>query len=227
MARRPVQLELARTGGWGGRRAGAGRKRVASRPLVPHRPRAPHVGWAPVHLTLRSMAGLPSLRSMEVFPAVVAALRVSQGARFRVLHFSVQDNHVHLLVEADDSAALRKGARSLGVRLARAINRACGRKGRVLDDRYHTRALRTPREVRFALAYVLFNFKKHQVRVPTRLDPCSSAPWCDGFRDRRGAALDGDALEGAPIASARTWLARVGWRRHGLLSPDEAPAEGP
>ncbi len=144
-----------------------------------------------------------------------------------MVHFSVQDNHVHLLVEASDSAGLCKGARSLGVRLARAINRACGRKGRVLDDRYHTRALRTPREVRFALAYVLFNFKKHQVRVPSRLDPGSSAPWCDGLRDRRGAALDGDALEGAPVVSARTWLARVGWRRHGLLSPDEAPAQGP
>ncbi|MBL8717544.1 MAG: hypothetical protein JNL79_16275 [Myxococcales bacterium] len=218
-ARPPEQLELSRTGGWGGRRPGAGRKRIAPRPLVPHRPRPPHVGWAPVHLTLRCMAGLPSLRSMEVFPAVVAALRASQGVAFRVVHFSVQDNHVHLLVEANDSSALRAGARSLGVRLARAINRACGRQGRVLDDRYHTRALRTPREVRFALAYVLFNFKKHQVRVPTRLDPCSSAPWCDGFRAQPGATL-----EGAPVVAPHTWLARVGWRRHGLLSPDEHPA---
>ncbi len=90
----------------------------------------------------------------------------------------------------------------------------------MLDDRYHTRSLRTPREVRFALAYVLFNFKKHQVRVPTRLDPCSSAPWCDGFRGRPAAML-----EGAPVAAPRTWLARVGWRRHGLLSPDERPAD--
>ncbi|MBK7394922.1 MAG: hypothetical protein IPJ34_01130 [Myxococcales bacterium] len=219
MKRPPAQLELPRTRGWGGRRKGAGRKRVASRALVPHRPRPAHAGWAPVHLTLRCMAGLPSLRSLEVFPAVVAALRAAQGAAFRVVQFSVQDNHVHLLVEASDSAALRTGARSLGIRLARAINRAAGRKGRVLDDRYHTRALRTPREVRIALAYVLFNFKKHQVRVPTRLDPCSSAPWCDGFRDRGGASL-----EGAPVVAPRTWLARVGWRRHGLLSPDEAPA---
>ena len=152
-------------------------------------------------------------------PAVVAALRAAQSAAFRVVHFSVQDNHLHLLVEADDSAALRKGARSLGVRLARAINRACGRTGRVLDDRYHTRALRTPREVRFALGYVLFNFKKHQVRVPTRLDPCSSAPWCDGLRARSAVEL-----EGAPVVVPHTWLARVGWRRHGLLSLDEHPA---
>jgi len=218
-AKRATQLELPRTRGWGGRREGAGRKRVAARALVPHRPRPAHPGWAPVHLTLRCMAGLPSLRSLEVFPVVVAVLRRAHAARFRVVQFSVQDNHLHLLVEANDSDALRAGAHSLGIRLARAINRAAGRKGRVLDDRYHARPLRTPREVRIALAYVLFNFKKHQVRVPTRLDPCSSAPWCDGFRDR-GAT----SLEGAPVAAPRTWLARVGWRRHGLLSPDEAPA---
>ncbi len=165
------------------------------------------------------MSGLPSLRSMEVFPAVVSALRASQGTAFRVLHFSVQDNHVHLLVEAFDSAALRKGARSLAVRVARAVNRACGRRGRVLDDRYHTRALRTPREVRFALAYVLFNFKKHQVRVPTRLDPCSSAPWCDGLRGRRPVLARGRARRRAAHVARQ-----VGWRRHGLLSPDESPA---
>jgi len=165
------------------------------------------------------MAGLPSLRSFEVFPEVVASLRGARRRDFRVVHFSVQDNHVHLLVEADDSAALRGGARSLGIRLARAVNRATGRSGRVLDDRYHTRALRTPREVRFALAYVLFNFKKHQVRVPTRLDPCSSVAWCDGVHGCAAAPLDG-----APVERARTWLARVGWRRHGLLSTSEAPA---
>jgi len=90
-----------------------------------------------------------------------------------------------LVVEANDSAALREGARSLAVRVARAVNRAAGRSGRVLDDRYHTRALRTPREVRFALAYVLFHFKKHQ--VPTRLDPCSSVAWCDGVQGRAAA----------------------------------------
>jgi len=172
-----------------------------------------------VHLTVRCMAGLPSLRSMEVLPAVVRALSAAQRDDFRVVHFSVQDNHVHLLVEADDTHALGAGARGLGIRLARAVNKASGRRGRVLDDRYHTRPLRTPREVRFALAYVLFNFKKHQVRVPTRLDPCSSAPWCDGFRARPAAAL-----EGAPVVAPRTWLVRVGWRRHGLLSPDEHPA---
>ncbi len=170
------------------------------------------------------MAGLGSLRGAEAFPAIVAALAAQRAAvaAFRVVHFSVQDNHLHLIVEAHDSAALRAGAQGLAVRLARAINRALGRRGRVFDDRFHARALRTPREVRFALAYVLHNFKKHQVLAATRLDPCSSAAWFDGFRELAGVVVDGEA----PVHGPRTWLVRVGWRGHGLVSIHERPRPG-
>lgn len=222
MARRPAQLELPRTKGWGGRRPGAGRKRISARPLVPHRPRPPHARAHPEHLTWRCVPGLRSLRSAEVFPAIVVALQKGNGSAFRVVHFSVQDDHLHLVVEAHDSAALRAGAQGLGIRLARAINRALARRGRVLADRFHTRALRTPREVRICLAYVLANFRKHQVRVSTLLDPCSSALWFDGFR-----GIAPVPLEDAPVHAPRTWLARVGWRRHGLISPREGPREQP
>ncbi|MBK7402930.1 MAG: hypothetical protein IPJ34_43570 [Myxococcales bacterium] len=222
MARRsrPEQLSLARTAGWGGRRPGAGRKPRGERPQVPHRPRPVHRAYTPVHLTWRGAAGIGSLRSAAVFPVVVAALSAHRAAttRFRVVHFSVQDDHVHLIVEAHDSASLRAGAQGLGVRLARAVNRALGRRGRVLGDRFHTRALRTPREVRFALIYVLQNFRKHSRLAATRLDPCSSAPWFDGFRE-----LAPLGLERAPVHAPRTWLARVGWRRHGLVSVNDVP----
>ena len=222
MARRSTQLSLPLTSGWGGKRTGAGRKRLASRSLVPHRRRPTHQASYPEHLTWRCLAGLGSLRGADVFPAVVAALAAhrASGTAFRVVHYSVQDNHLHLIVEATDGQALRAGAQGLGVRLARAINRALGRRGRVFDDRFHTRALRSPREVRFALAYVLHNFKKHQRLAAMRLDPCSSAVWFDGFRELTPAAL-----EGAPVHAARTWLVRVGWRRHGLVSVHEAPRE--
>ncbi|MBK7396279.1 MAG: hypothetical protein IPJ34_08260 [Myxococcales bacterium] len=218
-AQRQQQLTLERTGGWGGRRAGAGRKRRAPRPMVPHVARPKHAASVPVHLTWRVVAGIRSLRSADVFPCVVAALRDAQRGTFRVVHFSVQDDHLHLIVEAQHSAAFRSGVQGLGIRLARSINRAVGRSGRVLGDRYHARPLRSPREVRFALSYVLHNFKKHQRLAATRLDPCSSAPWFDGFRGVPPASL-----EGAPVHAPHTWLARVGWRRHGLVSPDEAPA---
>ncbi len=221
MRRSKAQLALPLTSGWGGKRAGAGRPRLAPRPLVPHQPRPAHRASTPEHLTWRRVAGLPSLRGAEVFPAIVAALDAHRAAHsaFRVVHFSVQDDHLHLIVEAAAGGALRVGAQGLGVRLARAINRVLGRRGRVFDDRYHVRPLRTPREVRFALAYVLHNFKKHQRFAATRLDPCSSAAWFDGFRELSPVPLDG-----APVHPPHTWLVRLGWRRHGLVSVRERPA---
>jgi len=134
------------------------------------------------------------------------------------VHFSAQSDHVHLLVEASDRDTLIRGVWGLAVRIARAVNRALGRKGTVWGDRYHVRALRTPREVRSALLYVLQNFRKHG-RGPGTIDPCSSANWFDGFLDRSP-----DAHGRARVVRPRTWLLRVGWRRWGLLSVREGPA---
>jgi hypothetical protein len=138
---------------------------------------------------------------------------------FRVVHFSVQRDHVHLLVEADVPDRLARGIQGLAIRAARACNRALGRRGAVWGDRYHSRMLATPREVRNALVYILANVKKH---IPgTRgMDPRSSARWFDGWR--RKVATTGPS----PVARACTWLARVGWRRHGLIDLEEAPRAG-
>jgi hypothetical protein len=150
------------------------------------------------------------------------ALAASSRADFRVVEFSVQADHVHLIAEADDARALSSGMRGLAIRLARAVNRALGRRGPVWDSRYHARALTTPRAVRHALVYVLMNFRKHQ-QVGTGLDPCSSAAWFAGWR-----GLSTTASHAArPVARARTWLAGVGWRRHGLIDPGEQPRSRP
>jgi hypothetical protein len=135
-----------------------------------------------------------------------------------VIEFSVQSDHLHLIVEADDKRSLSSGVRGLAIRLAKSINRALGRRGRVWDDRYHARALTTPRAVRHALVYVLMNFKKHGA-VGTGIDPCSSALWFAGFQAPREMA----ATIPRPIAIARTWLASVGWWRHGLIDAGERP----
>ena len=140
--------------------------------------------------------------------------------RFRVVHFSVQSNHVHLIVEGTDKRALSSGLAGLSIRLARTVNRVLGRRGRVWGDRYHARAMRTPRDVRGALVYVLTNWRKHQPRA-RGLDPCSSARWFDGWK-----ALQRDLApwgEEPPVARARTWLARFGWRRRGLVAVNEQP----
>jgi len=153
------------------------------------------------------------------------SLRVGcERGDFRVLHYSLQRDHAHLLVEADSQTALARGMKSVGARLARAINRVFARAGAVLDGRYHLHLLRTPREVRNALAYVLLNARKHWrqrfgIAPPPRIDEASSARWFDGwnlvFAVPRGER---------EVAEAQTWLVHVGWRRHGLVDLDEIPA---
>ena len=182
---------------------------------MPHRRRELHVRYCPAHLTLRASANLPSLRGERLFANVRASLAAASTASFRVCEFSVQTDHLHLIVEADGPQAFRGGVRGLVVRLAKAINRTLRRRGVVWGDRYHVRLLRTPREVRNALVYVLNNWKKH-LRGVGGFDPRSSAAWFTGWRGRTGAV-------GSPMRPARTWLASVGWRIRGLIDPREAP----
>ena len=203
---------------WGGGRAGAGRKPTPGRrPGVAHGARPPHLAAHPVHVTLRTGHAVRCLRAARVFSFVRRALAASSHGDFRVLHFSVQDDHLHLIVEADDTRALGRGLRGLAIRVARAVNRVLGRRGAVWGDRYHARALTTPRAVRHALVYVLMNRRKHCGGEPG-LDPCSSAVYFDGWLQPIGTVPPA-----APVVRARTWLAAMGWRRHGLLDIDERP----
>jgi len=173
----------------------------------------------PVLVTLRCRDHVTWLRTPQAFRAVTAALSSASHASFRVVHFSVQTNHLHLLVEADGAEALSRGMRGLAIRCALAVNRALGRRGALWGERYHARALTTPRMVRNGLVYVLANARKH-LRVVAGVDPCSSAPWFDGYRERP-TRMDGLATTRSP----QTWLLRVGWRRHGLIGSGEAPSE--
>ena len=225
---RPVQLELPVPKTWGGRRAGAGRPPTGTAGM-PHLRRSRHLARHPVHATVRVRRELSWLRSPPVFARVRKALGASSQASFRVVEFSVQRDHLHLLVEAHDNAALSAGMKGLGVRVARAVNRVLGRRGRVWSDRYHARELTSPRAVRNALVYVLHNARKHRASLAW-IDPCSSAAWFDGFRRDALtciATADVRALVVAagkrPTAAARTWLGGVGWRRLGLVGIDESP----
>jgi hypothetical protein len=141
----------------------------------------------------------------------------------------VQRNHLHLLVESAGKEALGRGMKAISARVARAAQRAFGLSGRVLHGRYHLRILRTPREVRRALAYVLLNARKHwwqrhQALPPVRLDAASSGRWFDGWR-RPPASREPppEPTENCEVAPPRTWLLSIGWRRHGLVDPAEIP----
>jgi REP element-mobilizing transposase RayT len=210
--------------GHGGPRPGAGRPR-GRRPIVHHVRREALPRGRPAHITLRVRSG-PSLRTRRF----VRELRRSFAAAcergtFRLIHFSIQPDHLHLLVEANDAQALANGMKSIGARVARAVNRVFGRTGAVLRGRYHVRALRTPREVRNALAYVLLNVRKHWKQrhgtaPPVRIDNASSGAWFDGWS--RGFQPS-SSRESPPVAQPRTWLLRIGWRRHGAIDLREIP----
>jgi hypothetical protein len=175
------------------------------------------------------------LRSAFVFPTVRGAIRDLNRRwkdRFRVVHFSVQSDHLHLIAEAVARKALLGGVRGLSVSLARRINRLVFRRGRVIADRWHGRALATPRAVRHALVYLLGNFRKHEQPAGGAVDPFSSAPYFRGFLEieqglpgaadlRRVAGLE--LARGSPVLEPRSWLLRAGWRRYGMISIHEAP----
>jgi putative transposase len=145
------------------------------------------------------------------------------------VHFSVQCHHLHLIVEARDAEALSHGVRGLGVRLARRINTALDRRGRVFVDRYFPRVLKTPRQTRAALAYVLLNSRRHAAQSGQKLawgwiDPCSSGSTFDGWRSRPTLPRAPRNASAAAIAVAPgTWLLAVGWRRHGLIDVNVVP----
>ena len=186
-------------------------------------------------MTLRARPRLSSLRAQLLYRALHLALTRASKPAFRLLQFSVQRDHVHLIVEAADRVTLWRGMQGLAVRLARAVNRVLRRRGSVWGDRYHRRDVRTPRDLRNLLRYVLMNHRKHAqtpVEVHQRrseLDPCSSAAWAGVWDDRaesRAAQLRERATRlglRCPVRWPRTWLARRGWRRHGLLGLYERP----
>lgn len=225
-ARKPKQLGLTLST-WGGARPGAGRKPKGAEAGVPHAPRARITRHLPAHVTLRMEPHVWNLRSGRSFRVIGCALAAGcERPGFRVVHFSVQGNHIHLLVEADAPDRLARGMQALSIRIARALNRVMGRRGRVFTDRYHVRVLQTPREVRHCLCYVLNNFRRHAAQRGERLgprwmDPYSSAAHFDGWQEGVGAPA---AAERRLVAEPRTWLVRTGWRRCGLIAPSEIPA---
>jgi hypothetical protein len=216
-------LPFART--WGGRRDGAGRPPLPRRKGVPHRTRPDHKARHPVHVTLRARRQLPSFRKQLLFLVIRRALGAASRNGLRLVHFSVQINHIHLLVEAHDKRTLSRGSAGLSIRVARAVNRLLHRSGSVFADRYHARSLRTPQEVRNGIVYVLRNREKH-FGGSNELDPCSSARWFTGWAVPPCARKPpgSDESEPLPIRAPRTWLLETGWRLRGLVRPDERPA---
>ena len=208
----------------GGKRKGAGRKPKNDEPGMPHRQRAKKKRNEPLHVTVRLADGLPSLRRGGALKLVLAALSASSNRHgMRIIHYSIQRDHLHLLVEAEDREFVARGMNALLSPLARALNKLWGRRGKVFPDRYHDEVISTPTQARNALRYVLQNGKKHGVVPRSSIDLCSSAPMFDGWMERPSIASIPRAPVVAAVAPASTWLLTTGWRRHGLLDLREFP----
>jgi REP element-mobilizing transposase RayT len=230
-----LALDLSDRGRHGGRRNGAGRTSNRAKGLrtrVPHRAREKITRHTPLHVTLRIEAGVGWLRRRDCYRAVRRAMVTAQARleTFRICHVSIQANHVHLIVEANDRAALTSGMTGFLVSAAKRLNAAIGRRtgtrrrGRVFADRYHTELLTSPTQTRNAIAYVINNWRHHREDRGSQLllDPYATGATFDGFREHRQPLPwpDEDPL---PIAFPTSFLLREAWRRDGLLSARQIP----
>jgi REP element-mobilizing transposase RayT len=220
----------------GGKRAGAGRKPADGSRERGHHARLPIDPRHPQHVVLRTREDVGRLRIEPIVEVVRSAIRaLAERADFRVVHFSLQRNHLHFLIEAASNAALESGMHRLTIRLVKGINASLGRSGKVFDGRYHSTPITTPTQARNALAYVLNNWRKHNEdeRSPETyvapLDPYSSAFDFDGWKELGRIQLP-VYLTPSGVHRPRTWLLRAGWRKakRGISmfrapGPDERP----
>lgn len=141
---------------WGGRREGAGRKPKGERAGVPHRPRPEVSPRHPAHVVLRMLPLAGTLRSRRAFSAVASVFATNREKEgFRLVHFALQPDQIHLVVEADDADRLSRGMQGIALWISRRLNELLGRRGKIFADRFESQVLRTPAEVRRALGGVL------------------------------------------------------------------------
>jgi len=224
---------------WGGKRKGAGRPAKGRRASEPHKRRLRFDKPRAVHATLRVVDELPALRRRRFYAAIrKAAAAVLDRTHFRIVHLSIEDDHVHLIVEADNNDALSKGVQAFESSAAQRINRAIGdqrgtprRRGPVFADRYHERFIGSPTQARRTIAYVLNNWRRHRrdggmETMFWDVDYFSSGPSFSGWRElEQGYVFDEvpETYVPIPVARPQTWLLAVGWRKAGSISLREVP----
>ena len=237
--KRQVQQELFKPRG--GKRRGAGRKPKHGRAGSPHQTRPTLAARYPVHVVLRVHRDLGSLRKRFMYQAlreatITVALRElndREHGAFRIVHISIQRTHVHLLVEAGHKLALSRGMQSFQISAAKHLNRAVSlkqatrRRGAVFPDRFHQEIIKTPRQARHALAYVLNNGRKHREdqSPATRkwnVDAFSTGALFAGWREREDEALMWRLparYKPLVVYLPTTWLLQEGWRKGGGTIP--------
>ena len=236
----PAQQELFKSPG--GKRPRAGRPPNGKRAGSPHKRRPVLKDRHPVHVVLRVVPEMGNLRKRDIYKAVRwATLTAAARENFRIVHLSIQHNHVHLLVEAEDRMALARGMQGFQISAAKLMNAAISarmglehrRRGQVFADRYHAEIIDSPRRARHALSYVLNNWRKHkedrsQIARTWLIDPFSSAITFPHWKEREHEPLLWRArasYDPLIVYQPRTWLLREAWKRHGLISFREVPGQ--
>jgi REP element-mobilizing transposase RayT len=244
----------------GGKRAGAGRPPKGARAGAPHKKRPLLKPWQPAHVVLRVVDVFRNLRKRHTYKALREAtisvakreLNFAEEGAFRIVHISVQRDHVHLLIEAGHMTALSRGMQSFQISAAKHLNRAVSiasvrvgqrtagwmaravakrRRGTVFPDRFHLEIITSPLQARRTLAYVLNNWRKHsedggELERTWNVDPFSTGVLFNGWKEREEAEVYWkwrDTYDPMVVYFPKTWLLREGWRKHGLISFDEVP----
>lgn len=203
--------------GWGGKRSRAGRPSRSGQ--VSHGKRPSVTGSTPVHVTWRLKGNSVNLRCFRVSEIFKSSALGAKKFGLRILHYSIQGNHLHIMAEASENSELYRGIRSFVVRFSRGIKGIVSVRGPLFDGRYHLHVLKTPTEVKRALAYILQNFSKHS-KLIWYLDEFSSAPFFRQWSALLGLKLgpllkDKEHFLDLPmhLSRPRSWLAREGWLR--------------
>ena len=224
----------------GGKRRGAGRKPKGRRAGSSHKARPTLAARYPVHIVLRVVSAVTSLRRRSTYRAIrEATLTTARREDLRIVHVSIQRTHIHLLVEAQSGRALARGLQGFQISAAKHLNAAISRgkpgprrRGTVFPDRYHAEIITSPRQVRHTLAYVLCNWRKHaedraRPMCTWALDWFSSAVMFPGWKEYGDQVFLGrgpPTYEPLIVYQPRSWLLREGWKKHGPISCREVPS---
>jgi REP element-mobilizing transposase RayT len=214
----------------GGARRGAGRKRSRNTYFDPsHDTREKLDCQHPVHITMRVCEHV-WLRQRCMYKAIRNVLVwFLDDPDMRVIHISIQNTHLHMIVESPDEKALARGMQCFATNAAREINKALGVKhGKVFKFRYKAQQIRTRRYARNAIAYVLNNWRKHHEdfsngrELRAIVDEFSSAITFTGWVGKKRWKIP-DGYDPLPVSQPRTALLNSDWEWHGLIDPWETP----
>src|SRR6185503_14810781 len=237
--KRHVQQELFRRGG---KRKRAGRKPKGARAGAPHKKRPDIRPNQALHVVMRVVSAVGNLRRRSLYKAMRdATITAGLRERFRIVHISLQRNHVHMLAEADTNLALAHGMQGFQISAARNINTALGvdkyrrRRGPVFADRYHLEVITSPTRAHRALSYVLNNWRKHRedregLARTWLVDPFSSGilfPDWKELEDKHVMWPIRDTYEPLFVRRPASWLLREGWKLIGPISARDVPSKRP